>query len=102
MSKTIKIHLVLRRLLQERGLTTSQLSKQVGLPNSTIATWLQADCKPTDVSKIAVVAEYFGIGMHRLLFDQEETATPLTGIQTEIVLDGFYRLRLEKVLLPKK
>ena len=98
----LKIHAVLRRVLKERGMTTTQLARTAGVPQSTLATWLVSGAKPKDPEQVAKVSRVLGISLHQLLFDEPEQAHPLTGIETEIVLDGFYRLRLERVVSPKK
>lgn len=98
----LRIHVVLKRLLEERKVTSTQLSKVVGIPKSTISTWLLPTAKPTDVEQIQKVAKFFKISMSQLLFDEVESGNGLQAVQTELVLDGYYRLRLEKIITPKE
>lgn len=97
--KEIKIHLVLRRLLAKNGITTSALSKATGVPNSTLSTWLLPSARPKDLRHLKAVADYFQVCIEDLLFD-EFPPVVLNALRSEAILDGYYRLRLEKVLPP--
>lgn len=99
---TVKIHITLKRLMKERGLTVTQLAKRAGVPHSTLSTWLLPSARPQDPVQIAAVARELGVGMHTLLFDELEESLSLESLVTQSVLDGLYRVRLEKVIMPTK
>ncbi len=97
----LKVHVVLRRLMREHRTTLTEISRATRISPSTLATWLTAKSTPNEVIKLAAVAKHFKISMHQLLFDEPDEAQPIRAMETETVLDGFYRVRLERVLLPK-
>jgi len=101
MKREIQIHVVLRRLLDQRGTTTTQVAKATKVPNSTLSTWLLPKAKPKDPQHLAAVADHFGTTIDFLLFG-EVPAVNVESLPLEHVLDGLYRLRLERVVLPKK
>lgn len=97
----MKLNIVLRRLLKEKRMSALQLSRAAAVPNSTIATWL-AGSAPKRPEQLSDVARVLGVGLHALLFDEPEpNAGPIVEDQGEVVLDGLYRLKLEKVILKK-
>lgn len=98
--KEIKIQFVLKRLMKERRITASQLSKATGVPNSTISTWLLPDANPKDTVQLAQVAEYFHVSLEYLLFDHGQKG-PYDVFPLEPLMDGYYRLRLERVIFPR-
>lgn len=101
MKREIQIHAVLRRLLDQRGLTTTQVAKATKVPNSTLSTWLLPKAKPKDPNHLAAVADFFGTTIDFLLFG-EVPPVSIESLPLEHVLDGLYRLRLERVVLPKR
>lgn len=54
----------IRKLCQAAGISISRLERETGLGNGTVCRWRQ--CDPT-VSKLKVVADYFGITIDDLL-----------------------------------
>lgn len=97
----LKLNTVLRRLLKEKGISALELSRTSGVPNSTIATWL-AGSAPKRPEQIADVARIFGVSLHTILFDEPEPNASLAfEEEREVVLDGYYRLKLERVTLKK-
>lgn len=96
--KKIKIDQVLPRLLKMASMSLSELSRASGCPVSTLGTWLQAGSKPKDISAVAAVAEILEVPLSKLLFDEVEQEPDLKELPVEVVLDGYYRLRLEKIM----
>lgn len=50
------------KLLNERGLTIFQVSKDTGIPNSTLYEWKSGRSEPK-IDKIYILAKYFGVPM---------------------------------------
>ena len=67
----IKIGQVLKRLLKERHKTLKKVSKDTGIPYSTLHTW-QENRQPKDILKAQRLADYFSITLNQLLFDQKD------------------------------
>lgn len=101
MKKEIKIHIVLRRLMEQKGVTTTEIAHATKVPNSTLSTWLLPKAKPKDPQHLAAVAEYFSTSIDYLLFGSVPEVD-VESLPLEHVLDGLYRLRLERVVIPKK
>lgn len=51
---------VFERLLKERGIKASDVSKATGIPQSTFSDWKSGRSKPKD-EKLQKIAEYFGV-----------------------------------------
>lgn len=68
----IKIGYVIKRLLKEQRRTLKEVSRETEIPYSTLHTWYE-NRQPKDIIKAQRLAEFFGISLHQLLFDQEET-----------------------------
>lgn len=65
----IKIGQVMKRLLLAQRKTLKEVSRETGVPYSTLHTWLE-NRQPKDILKTQALADYFGITLHQLLFDQ--------------------------------
>lgn len=58
----------LAKLMQERNLTIFQLSKETGIPQTTLYEWKAGKYKPK-TEKILLLADYFGVTMEYFLRD---------------------------------
>jgi transcriptional regulator with XRE-family HTH domain len=67
----IKFGQVLKRLLKSQRRTLKEVSRDTGIPYSTLHTWLE-NRQPKDILKAQQLADYFGISLHQLLFDQPD------------------------------
>lgn len=67
----IKIGHVIRRTLKDLRLTLKQVSRATDIPYSTLHTWHE-NRQPKDILKAQKLAEFFGMSLNRLLFDQED------------------------------
>ena len=67
----IRLGTNLRSLLRARGLTLKKVSVQTGIPYSTLHTWLE-NRQPKDIVKVRALAAYLGVGLHYLLFGENE------------------------------
>lgn len=100
--KTIVISEVLPRLLRERNITAKQLSKATGISASTISTWCLPNSKPKRIEDVAAAAEYLNCGLSMLLFNEAESSLDLQNITGSVLLDGIFKIHLEKIELRKK
>jgi transcriptional regulator with XRE-family HTH domain len=60
---------VLRKLLDERGISIAEVARRTGVPKSNIHAWLQG-ASPS-VGQLDRVARYFGVSMEYLAFGRE-------------------------------
>lgn len=65
----IKIGPVLKRVLRARGLKLKEVSRETGIPYSTLHTWYE-NRQPKDILKAQVLADFLKLTLHELLFDQ--------------------------------
>src|SRR5690348_3361475 len=61
----------LRAILKSRGVGLKELSRQTGIPYSTLHTWL-SDRQPKDILKVKTLADFLGVNLDFLLFGEEE------------------------------
>lgn len=90
----------IKRLLEEKGLTMLAVSKMARVPKATLSGWMHnAKPKGISVAQVRRVARVFGVTLEYALFGEEDTdlARTLNGAARKIVLDGFYRIQLEKL-----
>jgi transcriptional regulator with XRE-family HTH domain len=86
----IKIGSVLRRLLKLQSKTVKKVSQETGIPYSTLHTWLE-NRQPKDILKAQRLADYFGISLNQLLFDQEEIRNEELSGQTQSKSNDFFK-----------
>ncbi len=67
----IKIGPVLKRILKARRLRLKEVSQETGIPYSTLHTWYE-NRSPKDLVRAQLLADYLGISLHELLFDQPD------------------------------
>ncbi len=99
--RKLRISQVLRTLLAERGLSVRQLSKETGIPQSTLSSYLagRALSNPLQVS---AVAQYLGVSLDYLLFGEEPLASSLESILTEEVFSGWLKVKVERAIPTKR
>jgi len=97
----IKIGQVLKRLLREKRKTLKEISRDTGIPYSTLHTW-QENRQPKDLIKARRLADHLGITLHKLLFDlpdreehpKEEIPRQMTG---EELFKGKFEIVLRRI-----
>lgn len=65
----MKLSGVLRKLLDERGISIAELARRTGVPKSNIHGWLQG-ASPS-IEQLDRIAQYFGVSMEFLAFDRK-------------------------------
>lgn len=66
------IYTNVQNLCREKGITITQLERELGLGNATIRGWKNSS--PT-VERLKAVADYFGITVDALISEQEQHST---------------------------
>ena len=64
---SVKIKAILKKLLQERDMTSAQLARACKVPPQTINNWLSGQ-NPRNLEQIKVVADNFGVTIDYLAF----------------------------------
>lgn len=94
----VKIGVVLKRLMKEKKISVKALSKESGVPVSTIHEW-QNGRSPRNVVQAKNVADILGISLNRLLFDEDEKhdVISLSSILKEDVFSGVFEINIKRV-----
>ncbi len=101
MKKRIVIAEVLPRLLKDRGWTAKKLSELAQVKPTTISTWLLTGSRPRNIEDVAAVASVLEVSLNHLLFGEADEPNDLNTLQTTTVLEGLYKLKLERVVIPE-
>ena len=94
------IHLArnLKKLLQDNKMTASALSRESGVPVTTLSNWI-AGQSPKNIQQVYQVCQYFGLSIEELIFNVKPifkgTAEPLQDLNSEIHA-GVYEVVLRK------
>ena len=99
--KQILISEVLPRLLKQKSITAKELATQTGISPSTLSSWTIKGAKPRNIDDVALAAEVLGVSLNTLLFDEAEIPSDLLAVNATTILEGTFRLKLEKIDLPQ-
>jgi transcriptional regulator with XRE-family HTH domain len=94
--KTIKISETLPPLLKQKGVSIRQASKATKIPQSTLNSWTQKSAKPQELTLIKTLADYLNVSVDYLLWEEKPKAN-VEQMESEVVLSGLYRIKLEKI-----
>jgi transcriptional regulator with XRE-family HTH domain len=100
--KELKISEVLPRLLEKRGLSLRELSRQTGIPQRTVAEWAKPGSKPSDVTAIKKCADLLQVSTDFLLWGEDSNPVNFESLPTDVILEGLYRIKLEKIKIGGK
>lgn len=91
---------VLRKLLDDRGISVAELARQTGVPKSNINTWLQG-ASPS-LEQVDKVARFFAVPIEYLAFGRE-IRDPMEEFFERIeVHKGEYEISVKKLVRKKK
>lgn len=94
----IKIGQVLKRLLREQRKSLKEVSRDTGIPYSTLYTW-QENRQPKDILKAEQLANYLGISLHELLFDIKDRREEKPKVDQRLEInDDFFKGRFEVIV----
>jgi transcriptional regulator with XRE-family HTH domain len=94
----MKLPTILKKLLKEKDISISQLSRKTKVPVQTIHNWLVGQ-SPGSIIQLKAVADYLGVSLDYLCFakDKSETKkTPIEELEDEINC-GVFEVVLRKV-----
>lgn len=96
---TIKLDMVLKtilkRLIKERGMTITSLSRATKVPLQTLHGWLQGS-EPKSLRQVKRVADHFDVDLDYLCFGIEEKEAGFSDYQDEINA-GIFEVVLRRV-----
>ena len=91
----MKLQTNLKKLLKAKKMSIASLADIANIPASNIKTWL-AGSSPRNLNDLRVVAQILKIEFEHLLFEDLEKL-PEEIQEDDVVLDGMYKIRLERV-----
>ena len=94
----MKLATQLKKLLQQNGVTVTNLSKSTGIATQTLHNWL-AGSKPRDFDQTKKIADYFKVSLDFLVYGTEpefRQSSPLKDFDSEINA-GIYEVVLRRV-----
>lgn len=87
---------ILRRVLNERGISVASLARDTGVPRSTLNSWLNNKSNP-DINQLDKVARCLGMSMEQLAFGREEKNVVAEFFEDTEIFSGVFRVKISKV-----
>ena len=95
-SVSIKIATNLTSLMKSKNLSLRELSKQAGIPYTTLQEWT-ANRTPRNPVQFQKVANVLGVTMHFLLFGKDDPQEPIQKILKDDFFSGTFEISIKKV-----
>jgi transcriptional regulator with XRE-family HTH domain len=96
MNNSIRIKVILKRLLTEHDITTAQLARATKLAPQTLNNWLSGQ-QPRNLSQLKMVADYFGVSVDFLVYGKEEKAKTVLEKYEDEINAGTFEVVLRRV-----
>lgn len=97
MSK-VRVHEILKKLADERGLNMKDLSKAVGIPHSTLSTYFASKKATYQAEHLIALAEFFQVSTDYLLTGKPSGTKSLNGLKTEQLFSGWMKVKIERAI----
>lgn len=93
---SIAIGKTFKRIIDEKRLSLKLISKETGVPNSTLAEWLN-NRSPKNPEQVRKVSKYLGVSLHYFLFGEEDSEEPLHKILKEDLFSGTFEVNIKRI-----
>lgn len=100
--KQVKFHSILKKLMDERKISSRALAKKVGIPHSTISSYLSGKKASYSAEHIGLLATFFNVSSDYLLFGKENPLAVLNELNVEELFSGWLKVRVERAIPNKK
>lgn len=94
-SRDMELKMILKKLIKEKGITITALSKKTKVPLQTLHGWLQGS-EPKSLRQVKKVADFFEVDLDYLCFGIENKKTNFIDYQDEINA-GIFEVVLRRV-----
>lgn len=101
MMKEIGLSTVLKRLMDEKRLSSVQLSRATGIPKSTIASYLSGKKASYSPEHLVSLASHFRVSIDYLLTAEDSDYALLNTLKTEGLFDGWLRVKIDRAIPAK-
>jgi transcriptional regulator with XRE-family HTH domain len=91
----VEIKNILRRLVKDRGITITHLSRSTHVPVQTLHGWIHGS-EPKSIRQVKAVADYFEVDLDYICFGISPEKEILTELENEINA-GIFEVILRKV-----
>jgi transcriptional regulator with XRE-family HTH domain len=99
--KKIKLAENLNRLMKQNSVSTRALSKETGVPQSTISA-LCAGRSSQKPEHLLAIAKRFSVSMEFLIFGEDQQPPNLENVLTEQIFSGWIKIHVERAIPDKK
>lgn len=93
--KDMELKIILKKLIQEKGITITGLSRATKVPLQTLHGWLQGS-EPKSLKQVKKVADHFDVDLDYLCFGIEHKKSSLDDYREEINA-GIFEVVLRRV-----
>ncbi|HEX7673757.1 MAG TPA: helix-turn-helix transcriptional regulator [Bdellovibrio sp.] len=97
----LKLDVVLKQLIAEKGVTLRSLSKQTKVPQSSLSSFL-AGAGTSKPEHVRSLAKFFNVSMEYLLFGEDEKPPSLEEVLTEDVFSGWLKVEIKRAIPNKR
>ena len=95
--RKIRIQETLPLLLKSKRITLRGLARRTGISVSTLAGWISENSNPSNLKQVSIVADALEVSLDYLVYGEREIELDLKQTRGDVILDGIYRLRLERL-----
>ena len=85
----------LKKILEEKEISVSELAKKTGVPKSTILTWLAG--RTPDLIQLDKVTQFLGVSIDEIAFDRKREDILSQFFEKVEVHTGLYEISIKKV-----
>lgn len=99
MKNGIKFGEVFGRLLEDKRITISDVSRSLGISRTTLSDWKNGKVFPHRLEEVRKLAQFFCVSLEYLLFGEEDSGNRLISdeLPSKVIADGIYKIRVEKL-----
>lgn len=89
---------MLAELMKEKKLTVRSLSKECGVPASTLQSYLSGKKAAYAPDHLLKISEFFSVTLDYLLYGKGSSQNDLNTLLTEKVFDGWLRVKISRAI----
>ena len=97
----LRLHAVLKRLLEDRGISMRELSRATKVPEATMSGYLNGS-EPGKLQHVRAISKFFGVPMETLLYGDDDRPPTLDEVFTEGIFEGWLKVKIERAVPTKR